>query len=205
MSPGAQVWIDGAKTTQTGGVRLFSSPPIDADREYSYEIRARWTEGGQEVDRSRKVSFHAGDRLAVNMMKRSSQDADASPKHETLTPALPRADEGGRPASRAQDLRRLPTAPTERKPVEAADKNAHDGKVISITEDKLVMTGMDEKEHTHALTADVKMTCDKQVCKWDGIKAGMKIRVTTKKDDSHTVTTIEALDKRVNFEKLGTF
>jgi len=82
-----------------------------------------------------------------------------------------------------------------------ADVKSHDGKVVSINEDKLVMTDKNDKEHSHALTADVKLTCDGKVCKCEDIKSGMKIRVTTKKDDKKTVTRIEALDKNDDFTK----
>jgi hypothetical protein len=82
-----------------------------------------------------------------------------------------------------------------------ANQSSHEGKVVSISEDKLVMTGKDGKEHSHALTADAKLTCDGKVCKCGDIKEGMRIRVTTKKDDKQTVTRIEALNKNDNFKK----
>jgi hypothetical protein len=82
-----------------------------------------------------------------------------------------------------------------------ADKSTHDGKVVSITSEKLVMTSKDGKEHTHTLATDAKVTCDGKVCKLEDLKAGMKIRVTTKKDDKKVATRIEALDKSENFEK----
>jgi hypothetical protein len=83
------------------------------------------------------------------------------------------------------------------------EKSTHDGKVVSIADDKLVITGKDDKEQSHALNADVKKTCDGKVCKCEDIKAGMKIRVTTTtKDDKQTVTKLEALDKNEEFEKL---
>jgi hypothetical protein len=84
-----------------------------------------------------------------------------------------------------------------------AEKTTHLGKVVSIADDKLVMTGKDGKEHEHALNSDVKTWCDGKVCKNEDIKTGMKIRVTTTmKDDKATVTKIEALDKNEEFEKL---
>jgi uncharacterized protein (TIGR03000 family) len=196
VSPSAEIWIDGTKTTQTGGVRQFISPPIDSDRECTYEIRAKWTEGGQEVDRTRKVNFHAGDQLTVNFMKRGSQGAAVNGKREDLTRTSPANEESEQPTTLVQDLRRPPTTPT----ANAADKSTHDGKVVSIAEDKLVMTGKDDQEHSHALTADVKLSCDGSICNCKDIKAGMRIRVTTKKDDKQTVTRIEALDKNVDFQ-----
>jgi uncharacterized protein (TIGR03000 family) len=64
----AQVWIDGEKTSQTGALREFVTPALEPGQQYSYDIRARWTENGQEVVRDRNVIFHAGDRLMVNML-----------------------------------------------------------------------------------------------------------------------------------------
>ena len=72
--------------------------------------------------------------------------------------------------------------------VEAISKNAlfantHDGKVVSATSSKLVMTGADGKEHSHTITDDTKVTCDKKDCRASDLKSGTKIRVTTKKSD----------------------
>lgn len=64
----AQVWIDGQKTSQTGAFREFVTPSLEPGRPYHYDIRARWTQNGQEVLRDRQLSFHAGDRLMVNML-----------------------------------------------------------------------------------------------------------------------------------------
>jgi uncharacterized protein (TIGR03000 family) len=68
----AQVWIDDQRTNQTGPMREFVTPALNPGQEYNYDIRARWMENGQEVVRDRKVTFHAGDRLAVNMMTAQS-------------------------------------------------------------------------------------------------------------------------------------
>ena len=82
-----------------------------------------------------------------------------------------------------------------------ADKS-HDGKVVSITAVKLVMTNMEsEEEHMHALTADVRITCDGKVCKAADLKSGMRIRVTTENAEPHAATRIEALDTNRDFEK----
>jgi hypothetical protein len=88
--------------------------------------------------------------------------------------------------------------------VEAIDKNetfadTHDGKVVSITNSKLVMTNKDGKEHSHAVSADTKVTLDGKVAKAADIKAGTKIRVTTKKADEGTAIGIEAIDKDAGF------
>jgi uncharacterized protein (TIGR03000 family) len=64
----AELWFDGQKTSQSGQVRQFETPSLDPAQEYAYEIRARWTENGRNVERSRTVSVRAGDRLGVNFI-----------------------------------------------------------------------------------------------------------------------------------------
>jgi hypothetical protein len=92
--------------------------------------------------------------------------------------------------------------------IDALDKDAafasssHDGKVVSITGEKLVMTNSEGKDkHTHALTAEVKVTCDGKVCKAADLKPGMRVRVTTENAQPHAATRIEALDTNVDFAK----
>ena len=77
--------------------------------------------------------------------------------------------------------------------------NTHDGKVVSISGNKLVMSGHDGKEHSHTVAADAKVCCDGTACKAQDLKVGSQIRVTTKTDDKHVATKIESLDKQTKF------
>jgi hypothetical protein len=90
-------------------------------------------------------------------------------------------------------------------PVRAAEdtKDIHEGKVVSITGDKLVMLGTSNKEHTHTMDAAAKISCDGKECKLSDLKVGQRIRVTTKKGDPLTAVKVEALDKERDFPKLG--
>jgi hypothetical protein len=99
-------------------------------------------------------------------------------------------------------------APHAASRIEALDKDAafasssHDGTVVSITGNKLVMTNMEGKgEHTCTMTADAKVTCDGKLCKTSDLKPGMRIRVTSESADAHAATQIEALDENPDFEK----
>lgn len=85
------------------------------------------------------------------------------------------------------------------KDAKVAKEATHVGKVVSITGTKLVMTGKEGKEHSHALTAEVKVCCDAKACKAEDLKAGTKIRVTTQTNDAKLVTRIEAIDKNKSF------
>lgn len=92
--------------------------------------------------------------------------------------------------------------------IEALDKKAafaatsHTGKIVSITSEKLVLTNsLGEAERMHALTDDVKVTCDGKACKAIDLKPGMAIRVLIENGAPNTVIRIEALEKSLDFVK----
>jgi hypothetical protein len=80
-------------------------------------------------------------------------------------------------------------------PVLAADDNTHTGKVVSVADGKLVMTDSNNKEMTHSVAADAKITCDGKECKLADLKKGIFVKVTTKKDDAKVAIAIEASTK----------
>ncbi len=79
------------------------------------------------------------------------------------------------------------------------DEATHDGTVVSVSGDTLVMASADAKEHSHTLAADAKLTLDGKVCKAADLKPGARIRVTTKGTDKSLANRIEALDKNLAF------
>jgi uncharacterized protein (TIGR03000 family) len=62
----AEIWFGRFKTTQAGPERRFITPPLEPNRDFSYEVHARWMEGDRPVDQTRKVTVHAGDELTVD-------------------------------------------------------------------------------------------------------------------------------------------
>jgi uncharacterized protein (TIGR03000 family) len=58
--PNARVFFDDAPTRQQGMERIFTSPPLDPNKTYTYTIRATWMENGKEVNRSKDVQVQAG-------------------------------------------------------------------------------------------------------------------------------------------------
>jgi hypothetical protein len=91
--------------------------------------------------------------------------------------------------------------------IEAIDKNTlfantHDGKIVSISSKTLVMSDKDGKEHSHSVSAETKVCCDGEDCKITDLKTGMRIRVTSHRDDQAVVVGIEALDKDAEFASL---
>lgn len=74
----------------------------------------------------------------------------------------------------------------------------HDGKIVSVTGDNLVMKGMDGKEHSHTIAPGAKISYEGKVFKIEDLKPGMRISVTTQKGDRNVatkviVTKVEAL------------
>ena len=67
-----------------------------------------------------------------------------------------------------------------------------DGKIVSVTGDKLVMSNHEGKECCHTVAKDAKLTRDGTECNRADLKVGSKARVTTKKDDHNIATGIEA-------------
>ena len=80
-----------------------------------------------------------------------------------------------------------------------ADKATHDGKVVSITDDNLVMASKSGEEHSHTLSADAKLTLDGITCKIADLKPGMRIRVTTLGVDKSVASRIEGIEKNLDF------
>lgn len=66
--PAAEVFVDGVKTVQTGTDRLYESPPLlDAGKEYAYEIKVRWVEGGATIERKKTVVGKPGEVIRVDL------------------------------------------------------------------------------------------------------------------------------------------
>jgi hypothetical protein len=77
--------------------------------------------------------------------------------------------------------------------------NTHDGKLVSITSSKLVMTDSTGKEMSHAITEATKLCCDGEKCESSDLKAGMRIRVTTISTKDTGAFEIEALKNDADF------
>lgn len=80
VPPNAEVWINGAKTSQTGQEREFSSSGLTPGKTYNYEVRARWMQVGQPVERTVHVPLKGGERRLVDFFApTSSASAPSTP------------------------------------------------------------------------------------------------------------------------------
>jgi len=62
----AKVWVGGQDTAQSGQEREFGSPPLTPGKSYTYEVKARWMEAGEPVERTRKVKVMANRTTTVD-------------------------------------------------------------------------------------------------------------------------------------------
>jgi uncharacterized protein (TIGR03000 family) len=83
VPPGAELWFDNYKPSQTGTTRSFVTPPLAQDQQFSYRLRMRWA-GGQW---SGRLSIRAG----------QDKNIELPPRQSTRTPG-----EADAPASDAQ-------------------------------------------------------------------------------------------------------
>jgi len=70
----AQVWVEGEATRQSGPERDFVSPPLQPDKTYQYEIRARWMQDGKPVVRTKTVTVHANETKNVDFRSEARAD-----------------------------------------------------------------------------------------------------------------------------------
>jgi uncharacterized protein (TIGR03000 family) len=66
---GAEVWFEGKKTTATGIVREFRSPPLDPGYQYSYDVRVRWRQKGEDMTQTRQVIVTAGADVVLDFLQ----------------------------------------------------------------------------------------------------------------------------------------
>lgn len=81
LHPNAEVWFSGEKTHSTGAFRQYVTPALDGNKLFYYEVRARWNENGRDVDRTRRVLVHAGDRINIDFAPDMTAVDEMIPEH----------------------------------------------------------------------------------------------------------------------------
>jgi uncharacterized protein (TIGR03000 family) len=67
----AQIFVDGAKTSQSGSSRSFVTPALEPGKTFSYEMRVQWTApDGLMVNLTRTVHVKAGRETKVGFIWR---------------------------------------------------------------------------------------------------------------------------------------
>lgn len=63
----AEIWLNGVRMKQTGTLRQYLSPPLKRAEDYAYDIRARWTENGQAIEKTQTVRVRATQQVKVDL------------------------------------------------------------------------------------------------------------------------------------------
>jgi uncharacterized protein (TIGR03000 family) len=75
----AEVLIDDHKTTRTGAVRQFVSPPLDPEKSFTYQITIRYRDAnGTTLDGKHSIRVRANDQLRMDFTSPPSQQKVAS-------------------------------------------------------------------------------------------------------------------------------
>jgi uncharacterized protein (TIGR03000 family) len=80
---GAQVWLGGVQTQQTGSLRHYATPPLTPGQEYTYEARVAWIEHGKEMVQNQTFRLHAGEHVSVSFPAAVAQGFSAGAGGET--------------------------------------------------------------------------------------------------------------------------
>jgi uncharacterized protein (TIGR03000 family) len=64
----AELWFNGVKTQTQGQRREFVTPELPPGQTFNYEIKARWTADGKDIERTRTVRVQAGAQSVVNFL-----------------------------------------------------------------------------------------------------------------------------------------
>jgi uncharacterized protein (TIGR03000 family) len=78
----AKVWFENRATTQQGMERMFESPPLEPNQNFTYTIKVLWIDKGQAVNQERRVNVQAGQSITVNFRENT---------RENVPPPLPDA------------------------------------------------------------------------------------------------------------------
>ncbi|HXG11518.1 MAG TPA: TIGR03000 domain-containing protein [Gemmataceae bacterium] len=151
----ARVWIDDHPTQQGGFERVFISPPLPSGRSYSYQIRAAWTQNGQEIIREKQVTFQPGETVTVNF---AESGEDRRP--------------GAAGPLRSPPLREVDTAP-------ARTDGAFEGRIMRVADGEVVLTDRDGgNPRTFRLAEGGQVLIDGRRADLSGLQPGMRVVVT---------------------------
>jgi len=69
VPPDARVWFGNSATQQAGTTRQFQSPQLTPGKDYTYDVKAQWTENGKEVTQTRRVDVSANSNVTVDFTR----------------------------------------------------------------------------------------------------------------------------------------
>jgi len=201
----ATVTFDDQPTQQTGEIRQFITPALEANKNFSYSVHVK----SQNMDETRKIKVSPDKQVTMDFTmpqaaegQRAAPEQAPAPGRKSYGATKEGAHHEGKEAAPAPGAARegapapAPAAKEENAPQAGGD--IHEGTVVSFSNGKLEMTDPEHGKHSHQLAPDTKVFIDGQPAKAEDLKADMKIKVTNKKGDQQTITRIDAQSKGKN-------
>ena len=65
----ARVWFDNNPTKQSGTMRLFYTPQLDAGKPFKYSVRVQWDDNGNTMEKTKEIEVRAGQQTDVDFLK----------------------------------------------------------------------------------------------------------------------------------------
>jgi uncharacterized protein (TIGR03000 family) len=91
LPPGAELWFDGL-ATPAAERNTFTTPPLQPELTYIYDVQARWREGRDLVVRSERVTVRAGEAVLVDFTR--PRTGQGRPDHMAIREIAPAAPVG---------------------------------------------------------------------------------------------------------------
>ncbi len=66
---GAELWFNGAKTSQPGTQRKFVTPALTPGEDFTYALKARWIQDGRPVEQTRSIHVQANSSQVIDFTK----------------------------------------------------------------------------------------------------------------------------------------
>jgi uncharacterized protein (TIGR03000 family) len=156
----ADVLIENQATQQQGTDRLFISPALDPNASYSYTVKAKWMDNGQEATREKSVNVSAGGSVTVDFGEQQGSER---------IPVPSRQDD----RSRGSD-RYLPPKPGG---VTNGD-NLIQGTILRVDGNDIVISLLDGTRRTFHMTGSNNILLDGQRTEIRNLQPGMPVTAT---------------------------
>jgi uncharacterized protein (TIGR03000 family) len=84
----AEVWLEGQPTTQAGTKRVFKSPPLSANQRFSYQVRAKWLDHGQQREQTQTIDVQGGYLVTVAFPSTVPQELEVATPPRLASPPI---------------------------------------------------------------------------------------------------------------------
>jgi uncharacterized protein (TIGR03000 family) len=108
----AEVWFQDHKTQQGGTVRRYESDNLDPNQTYTFHIRARWMQNGQQMDQTRDVQARAGQNMTVDFTNQASEQVPLNQQNQQQLPAPSQRT----PTNTPNQQQTIPNTPNQQTP-----------------------------------------------------------------------------------------